>query len=67
MGRDLLALVPFGHIWLNLGLDPLADFVSEGGVGIVKVGGGILGRRKTYISLRIPRFSRGSKTYTLVP
>jgi hypothetical protein len=42
MGRDLLALIPFGYKWLNLGLDPLADFVSEGGVGIVKVGGGIL-------------------------
>jgi hypothetical protein len=32
-----LGLVPFGHIWLDLGLDPLANLVSQCSVGLIKV------------------------------
>lgn len=34
---NLARLVPFSHIGLNLGADPLANFLAEGGMGFVVV------------------------------
>jgi hypothetical protein len=40
--RNLLALIPLGNVWLDLGVDPFADFLAKSGVRIVEVRGGIL-------------------------
>jgi hypothetical protein len=39
---DTLGFVPFGHVGLNLVLDPFSDFSAEGGVGFVEVRGVVL-------------------------
>ena len=39
---DLLCFVPVGYVGHKLVFDPLADFVTEGNVGLVVVGGVVL-------------------------
>jgi len=50
---DFLALVPLVDIGLDLGLDPLANFVTESGMGFVEVGRGVLLNRKQEVSLGV--------------
>jgi hypothetical protein len=36
---DEFRLVPFRDVWLDCGVNPRTDFVAEGGMGGVEVGG----------------------------
>ena len=59
--RDVFAFFPFCHIGVYFGLDPVADFFSEGGVAFVVVGGMVLCINQTKLC-RTARF-----THALVP
>ena len=63
MRGHLLALIPLSNVGINLGLDPLADFLTESSVGFVKVRRRVLSYANISTS---PTFSEGL-TYTLVP
>lgn len=47
LGGDCLLLVPLGDVGLDVGLDPLADFGAERGMGLVEVGRVLLWERES--------------------
>lgn len=66
---DILGLIPLGDVGLDLGVDPFADFLTESGVRVVEVRGGVLSRGSPTLALLHHHHQElpVKKTYTLVP